>query len=135
VEEKGEIFFGRIVKDLFFLSFFCGGRGLEKRSLTVFQSSPSCDHGHAPREVVFVIWHTNGHDVLVVTDGRLELQQGYVVLERRSVLLPVDDDAFHVLADAPFGLDLATDVVLAEHGHQVRQKSADNQKRQKLIII
>jgi len=90
------------------------------RSLTVFQPSPSRDHGHASREVVLVVWHANGHDVLVVVDRRLELQKGYVVLESRRVVLPMDDDAFHVLADAPLGLDLAANVVLAEHGHQVR---------------
>lgn len=94
------------------------------RSLTIFQPSPSCDHGHASREVVLVVRHADGHDVLVVVDRRLKLQKGYVVLESRRVVLPMDDDAFHVLADAPLGLDLAANVVLAEHGHQVRQKSA-----------
>lgn len=96
--------------------------------LTVFQPSPSCDHGHASREVILVVRHTNWHYVLIVVDRRLELQQGYVVLESRRVVLPMDDDTFHVLADAPLGLDLAADVILAENCHQVRQKSVDNRK-------
>lgn len=106
-----------------------------KQSLTVFQPSPSSDHGHASREVILVVRHTNWHDVLVIADRGLELQQGYVVLESRRVVLPMDDDAFDVFADAPLRLDLTTDVVLAKNGHQIRQKSADNRKRRKLIMV
>lgn len=97
----------------FFFNFF-----------TVFQSSPSGDGRHASREVIVVVRHAYGHDVQVVADGRLELQQCYVVLERGRVVLTVHDHAFHVLADAPLGLHLAADVVLAEHGHEISQKSA-----------
>lgn len=93
------------------------------RLFTVFQSSPSGDRGHAPRKVVVVVRHAYGHDVQIVADGRLELQQSDVVLERGRVVLSVHDHAFHVLADAPLGLHFAADVVLAEHGHEVGQKS------------
>lgn len=102
---------------------------------TVLQPAPTGHRGHAPREVVVVVRHAYGHDVLVVADGRLELQQRDVVLERGLVVLPVHDHALHVLADAPLGLHLAADVVFAEHGHQVGQESAENRRRRYIIII
>lgn len=107
-------------------AFSKGVTGLDsaQRTLTVFQPAPTGDRGHATGEVVVVVRHTDGHDVLVVGDGRLELQQRDVVLERGRVVLPVNDHALHVLADAPLGLHLTADVVLAEHGHQVGQKPA-----------
>lgn len=103
--------------------------------LTVFQSAPTGDHGHAPRKVVLVVRHAYGNDVQIVADGRLELQQGYVVFERGRVVLPVHDDAFHVFADAPLGFHFAADVVLAENGHQVRQEPANKRADRQIIII
>lgn len=97
---------------------------LDSSGLTVFQPSPSGNRSHAPREVVFVVRHADRYNVLVVADGRLELQQGDIVLERGRVVLTVHDHAFHVLADTALGLHFAADVVLAEHGYQVRQKPA-----------
>lgn len=70
----------------------------------------------------------------IVADRRLELQQSYVVLERGRVVLPVHDDALHVFADAPLGLDLAADVVLAEDGHQIRQEPAEYVRLRELSV-
>lgn len=99
-------------------------------TLTVFQPSPTSDHGHATGKFVVVVRHAYGHDVLVVADRWFELKQGDVVLERGRVVLPVHDDPFHVLADAAFRFHFAADVVLAEYCHQVGQKPVGTNRRQ-----
>lgn len=49
---------------------------------------------------------------------RLQLQKRQIVCKGGGVVLPMDDDPFHVPADVPLRLQVAGDVELAEDGDQ-----------------